>query len=191
MAEVWLVRHAETEWSANGRHTGRTDIPLTSAGEAAARALAPRLAAHRFARVLVSPLGRARATAELAGVGDGAEVREELREWDYGDYEGITTPDIRRERPGWWLWRDGAPGGESPADVAARCDRLVAELAASAGPDGDGDVLCVAHGHILRALGARWLEQPVELGGHLVLGTGSVSRLGWERDVRAFVVWNG
>ena len=191
MAEVWLVRHAETEWSVNGRHTGRTDIPLTSAGEAAARALAPRLAAHRFARVLVSPLGRARATAELAGVGDAAEVREELREWDYGDYEGITTPDIRRDRPGWWLWRDGAPGGESPADVAARCDRLVAELAESAGPDGDGDVLCVAHGHILRALGARWLEQPVELGGHLVLSTGSVSRLGWERDVRAFVVWNG
>ncbi len=191
MAEVWLVRHAETEWSANGRHTGRTDIPLTSAGEAAGRALAPRLAARPFARVLVSPLGRARVTAELAGVGDGAEVREELREWDYGDYEGITTPDIRRERPGWWLWRDGAPGGESPADVAARCDRLVAELAASAGPDGDGDVLCVAHGHILRALGSRWLEQPVELGGHLVLGTGSVSRLGWERDVRAFVVWNG
>jgi broad specificity phosphatase PhoE len=191
MAEVWLVRHAETEWSVNGRHTGRTDIPLTSAGEAAARALAPRLVAHRFARVLVSPLGRAQATAELAGVGDAAEVREELREWDYGDYEGITTPDIRRDRPGWWLWRDGAPGGEAPADVAARCDRLVAELAESAGRDGDGDVLCVAHGHILRALGARWLEQPVELGGHLVLSTGSVSRLGWERDVRAFVVWNG
>jgi broad specificity phosphatase PhoE len=191
MAEVWLVRHAETEWSVNGRHTGRTDIPLTSAGEAAARALAPRLVAHRFARVLVSPLGRAQATAELAGVGDAAEVREELREWDYGDYEGITTPDIRRDRPDWWLWRDGAPGGEAPADVAARCDRLVAELAESAGRDGDGDVLCVAHGHILRALGARWLEQPVELGGHLVLSTGSVSRLGWERDVRAFVVWNG
>jgi probable phosphoglycerate mutase len=191
MAEVWLVRHAETEWSVNGRHTGRTDIPLTSAGEAAARALAPRLVAHRFARVLVSPLGRAQATAELAGVGGAAEVREELREWDYGDYEGITTPDIRRDRPEWWLWRDGAPGGESPADVAARCDRLVAELAESAGQDGDGDVLCVAHGHVLRALGARWLEQPVELGGHLVLSTGSVSRLGWERDVRAFVVWNG
>jgi broad specificity phosphatase PhoE len=191
MAEVWLVRHAETEWSVNGRHTGRTDIPLTSAGEAAARALAPRLVAHRFARVLVSPLGRAQATAELAGVGDAAEVREELREWDYGDYEGITTPDIRRDRPDWWLWRDGAPGGEAPADVAARCDRLVAELAESAGRDGDGDVLCVAHGHILRGLGARWLEQPVELGGHLVLSTGSVSRLGWERDVRAFVVWNG
>jgi len=191
MAEVWLVRHAETEWSVNGRHTGRTDIPLTPAGRDAARALAPRVGAQRFARVLVSPLGRARDTAELAGVGDRAEVREELREWDYGAYEGVTTPDIRRDRPDWWLWRDGGPGGESPADVAARCDRLVAELAATAGPDGDDDVLCVAHGHILRALGARWLQEPIELGGHLVLSTGSVSRLGWERDVRAFVVWNG
>ena len=152
-----------------------------------------RLAGRRLrARALVSPLGRARETAELAGVGDGAEVREDLLEWDYGDYEGITTPDIRRERPGWCLWRDGAPGGESRRPTSPRAaTALVAELAASAGPDGDGDVLCVAHGHILRALGARWLEQPVELGGHLVLGTGSVSRLGWERDVRAFVVWNG
>ena len=141
--------------------------------------------------MLVSPLGRARATAELAGVAAGAEVREDLREWDYGDYEGITTPDIRRERPRWWLWRDGGPGGESPADVAARCDRLVAELSAIAGPESDDDVLCVAHGHILRALGARWLERPVDLGGHLVLSTGSISRLGWERDVRALVVWNG
>jgi probable phosphoglycerate mutase len=191
MAEVWLVRHAETEWSVNGRHTGRTDIPLTPAGREAARALAPRVGGHRFARVLVSPLGRARDTAALAGVGDGAEVREELREWDYGDYEGITTPDIRRERPDWWLWRDGGPGGESPADVTARCDRLVADLAATASPDGDDDVLCVAHGHILRALGARWVQRPIELGGHLVLSTGSVSRLGWERDVPAFVVWNG
>ncbi len=191
MAEVWLVRHAETEWSANGRHTGRTDIPLTDAGREAARALAARLAGRSFARVLVSPLARARETAALAGVGDRAEVREELREWDYGDYEGVTTPDIRRARPDWWLWRDGAPGGESPEQVAARCDRLVTQLADVAAPASDDDVLCVAHGHILRALGARWLEHPIELGGQLRLGTGSVSVLGWEREVRALSVWNG
>ena len=191
MNELLLARHGETEWSADGRHTSRTDLPLTDNGRRLARRLAPRLADRRFALVLTSPMRRAVETCELAGLGEEAEVRDELREWDYGDYEGITTPDIRRERPRWWLWRDGGPGGESPADVAARCDRLVAELSAIAGPERDDDVLCVAHGHILRALAARWLERPVDLGGHLVLSTGSISRLGWERDVRALVVWNG
>ena len=186
MPEVWLVRHAETEWSKAGRHTGRTDVPLTEAGRAAAAGLHERLAGRSFAHVFASPLQRARETARLAGFGDGSvALRDELLEWDYGEYEGITTADIRRSRPGWYLWRDGVPGGESPAEVAARCDRLVAELAAL-----DGDACCVAHGHILRALTARWLQRPVDLGGQLPLETGAVCVLGWERDARALVAWN-
>jgi broad specificity phosphatase PhoE len=186
MGDVWLVRHAETEWSLAGRHTGHTDLPLTERGREAGAALREKLAGHTFERVFVSPLQRARETARLAGLDTGhAEVREELREWDYGEYEGITTPEIRESRPGWYLWRDGAPGGESPEQVAARCDRLVAELAAL-----DGTACCVAHGHILRALAARWLERPIDLGGQLPLETGAVSILGYERDVRALRAWN-
>jgi len=183
--QVWLVRHAETEWSRSGRHTGRTDVPLTEAGRARAQALAGPLGAHDFALVIASPLSRARETARLAGLGDEPEIREDLLEWDYGDYEGITTPEIREGRPGWYLWRDGVPNGETPAEVAARCDRVIEEVLAV-----DGDVALVAHGHILRALGARWIEEPVAFGGRLFLSTGSLSVLGFEREVRVLRSWN-
>ena len=182
---VWLLRHAETEWSRAGRHTGRTDIPLTDAGRARARALAGALEDTQFERVFTSPLSRARETSDLAGVGDRAEVRDDLLEWDYGDYEGLTTPEIREQRPDWYLWSDGAPGGESPEDVQQRVDRLIAAALAVPGP-----VAMFAHGHVLRALGARWIEQPVAVGGRLALATGSVSVLGFEREVRVLWRWN-
>ena len=184
--EVWLVRHAETEWSRTGRHTGRTDIPLTDIGrDVAWGPLRARLDGHAFALVLCSPLTRARDTAQLAGL-ECSGLRDDLLEWDYGEYEGITTPEIREQRPDWYLWRDGAPAGESPDDVAARCDRVIAEARAV-----DGDVALVAHGHILRALSARWVEEPVAFGGRLYLGTGSISVLGYERDVACIKLWNG
>jgi broad specificity phosphatase PhoE len=183
--EVWLVRHAETEWSRSGRHTGRTDVPLTDAGRERARELGARLGGHSFALALVSPLERARETARLAGLGDACEVREDLLEWDYGDYEGITTADIRAERPDWYLWRDGVPNGETADEVGARCDRVIEEIVSVS-----GDVAVVAHGHILRALAARWVEEPVSFGGRLFLSTGSVSVLGFEREVRVLRLWN-
>jgi broad specificity phosphatase PhoE len=183
--EVWLVRHAETEWSRSGRHTGRTDVPLTDEGRERARALGEALSRRRFAVVLASPLDRARETAALAGLGEHAQLREDLLEWDYGDYEGITTPDIRAERPGWYLWRDGVPNGESADEVAARCDRVIEELVAA-----PGDVAVFAHGHVLRALSARWVEQPVAFGGRPYLATGSLSVLGFEREVRVIRSWN-
>jgi broad specificity phosphatase PhoE len=185
MPEIWLIRHAPTEWSATGRHTGRTDVPLTDAGREAARALAPLLAEHRFARVLVSPLSRARETADLAGIGEGAEVRDELVEWDYGEYEGRTTPDIRKERPRWFLWRDGVPGGESAFDVARRVNPLVDELARA-----EGDVAIVSHGHVLRVLTSRWLGLPPVDGALFALDAATISMLGWERDVRVLRRWN-
>ena len=183
--EVWLLRHAETEWSRTGKHTGRTDIPLTDEGRRLGRALRERVAGHDFAAVLSSPLQRARETAELAGL-QITGVRDELLEWDYGEYEGLTTPEIRETRPSWYLWRDGVPGGENPDDVAARCDRVIAELRKA-----EGDVAIVAHGHILRALAARWVDAPVALGGHLHLGTGSISVLAYEREVAVISRWNG
>ena len=181
--EVWLLRHAETEWSRDGRHTGRTDVPLTKAGREHARALRDRLAGHAFALVLSSPLSRALQTAELAGLA--AEVRDDLVEFDYGDYEGVTTSQIRERRPGWDLWSDGAPNGETPADVGHRVDRVIAEALGA-----DGDVALVAHGHVLRALAARWVEQPAAFGGRLRLDTGSTSVLGFEREVRVIRRWN-
>ncbi|MCW2998703.1 MAG: histidine phosphatase family protein [Solirubrobacterales bacterium] len=186
--EVWLVRHAETEWSKTGRHTGRTDISLTDTGRAAACALAPRLAGHAFAQVRVSPLGRARETATLAGVdldAAGVVVDDDLQEWDYGDYEGLTTPEIREDRPGWVLWNDGVPGGEDADDIAARVDRVLVEVCAV-----DGDVLLVAHGHLLRVLGARWLAQPPTFGARLILDPGGICVLGQERGRRAVRRWN-
>jgi broad specificity phosphatase PhoE len=183
--ELVLARHGETEWSANGRHTSRTDLPLTGNGRRLAQRLAPLLAERRFALVLTSPLRRAVETCELAGLGAKAQVRDQLGEWDYGDYEGITTPDIRAERPGWYLWRDGVPNGESADEVAARCDRVIEELVAA-----PGDVAVFAHGHVLRALSARWVEQPVAFGGRLYLATGSLSVLGFEREVRVIRSWN-
>jgi broad specificity phosphatase PhoE len=183
--EVWLVRHAETEWSRSGRHTGRTDVPLTDAGRERARELGARLGDREFASVLVSPLERARETARLAGLGDPCQVREDLLEWDYGDYEGVTTAEIRRERPDWYLWRDGVPNGETADEVGARCDRVIEEILST-----EGDVALFAHGHILRALAARWLEEPVSFGGRLYLSTGSVCVLGFEREVRVVRLWN-
>jgi broad specificity phosphatase PhoE len=183
--EVWLIRHAETEWSKAGRHTGMTDIPLTEEGRAHAATLPARLGSKTFAAVFVSPLGRARETAELAGLGDHAQVRDDLVEYDYGDYEGITTDEIRAQRPGWSLWRDGVPGGEQPDDVGARADRVIAEALAV-----DGDVALVAHGHVLRVVGARWIEQPARFAGRLALKTGAVCNLGLERDVRVIRAWN-
>jgi probable phosphoglycerate mutase len=135
--------------------------------------------------VLVSPLERARETARLAGLGDPCQVREDLLEWDYGDYEGITTADIRSERPDWYLWRDGVPNGETADEVGARCDRVIEEILSV-----DGDVALFAHGHILRALAARWVEEPVSFGGRLFLSTGSLCVLGFEREVRVIRLWN-
>jgi len=183
--QVWLIRHAETEWSMSKRHTGRTDIPLLDEGRERARALAPVLAQHSFTTVLSSPLGRAVETASLAGLGSRAELRDDLLEWDYGSYEGITTAAIREQRPDWYLWRDGAPGGETPAEVAVRADRLIEE-ALGAG----GDVALFAHGHVLRAIGARWVEQEIAFGGRLALGTGAVCVLGFEREMRVLWRWN-
>ena len=184
--EIVLARHGETEWSRTLRHTGRTDVPLTEAGREEARSLAARLADRDFARVLVSPLFRAVETCELAGLGDYAERHEELVELDYGEYEGLTTAAIRETVPGWTVWTHGSPGGETVEEAAARLDPLVAELAGS-----DGDVAVVAHGHILRILAARWLEEPAAFGARLALATGTLSGLGWERETRCVRAWNG
>jgi probable phosphoglycerate mutase len=183
--EVVLVRHGETEWSRDGRHTGRTDVPLTAAGRSQAERLGAPLGDWRFTRVLASPLGRALDTCRLAGFGDRAELSDALLEWDYGEYEGETTPQIRELRPGWNLWRDGCPGGESAADVGARVDPLVSELKASA-----GDVAVFAHGHLLRVLAARWVELPPEAGARFWLATATISVLGFERESAAVRRWN-
>jgi len=184
MGDVWLVRHGATEWSRSGRHTSTTDLPLLPEGEAAARSLAPRLAEQAFALVFTSPRLRARRTAELAGFPD-AEVDEDLVEWDYGDYEGVTTDEIRESVPGWTVWSHPCPGGESAADVAARVDRVVARARAVA-----GDVLLVGHGHALRALAARWLGLDVSEGRLLRLDTGTASVLGLEREQPVVLRWN-
>jgi broad specificity phosphatase PhoE len=185
MADVWLLRHAQTQWSLDGRHTGRTDIPLTDDGRAAARALRERVAGHAFAAVLCSPLSRARETCSLAGLGDTPALRDDLLEWDYGDYEGITTAEIHEQRPDWLLWRDGCPNGESADEVGARVDRVIDEVLGAG-----GDVALVAHGHVLRVLAARWLQQPGAFGGRLKLATGTLSVLGFERELRAIARWN-
>jgi broad specificity phosphatase PhoE len=190
---VWLARHGETEWSRTLRHTGRSDIPLTAEGEAEARALREPLATVAFDRVLCSPLSRARETCELAGLGDRAELTDDLLEWDYGDYDGRTSADIRADRPGWLLWRDGCPDGESAADVGARADRIVAELLATpaaADEEGGATIAVFAHGHVLRVLAARWLDLPPADGQLFGLGTATLSRLGWEHDYRVIQRWN-
>jgi probable phosphoglycerate mutase len=183
--EIVLVRHGETEWSAAGRHTSRTDLPLVEAGRQRAAALADELAGRSFALVLSSPLRRARETCVLSGCGDAAELDDDLREWDYGDYEGLTTPQIREERPEWWLWRDGCPGGESPDQVAARADRVLARLRSA-----QGDAIAFAHGHILRVTAARWVGQGPDFGSRLALSAGGLSGLGFERDVEVLARWN-
>jgi broad specificity phosphatase PhoE len=184
MGEVWAVRHGETEWSRDGRHTGTTDIPLTDVGEAAARGLAPRLAEEKFALVLTSPLQRARRTAELAGFPE-AEVDDDLVEWGYGDYEGVTTEEIRESVPDWTVWTHPCPNGETADEVSRRLDRVVARCERE-----DGDVLLVGHGHSLRALAARWLGLPVTDGRLLKLDTGTVSVLGHERETAVVLHWN-
>ncbi|MEU6738614.1 histidine phosphatase family protein [Streptosporangium sandarakinum] len=190
MREMFLLRHGETEWSRNGRHTGRTDLPLTEKGEAQARALARLVAERSFDLVLVSPATRARRTAELAGI-TGYEIDPDLWEWDYGGYEGITTATIREDRPGWYLWRDGVvPGdadhpGESAAEVGARADRVI-DRARAAG----GEVALVAHGHFLRVLCARWLDLPPADGRLFRLDTGTYSRLGYEHAEPVVLSWN-
>jgi broad specificity phosphatase PhoE len=183
--EIVLVRHGETEWSLSGQHTGSTDIPLTEPGREHAGHLGERLGAYEFTRVLTSPLSRALETARLAGMPEPIEVREELREWDYGEYEGRTTKEIRAERPDWLLWRDGCPGGEQAADVGRRVDRLIAELRGA-----EGDVAVFAHGHVLRVLAARWIQLAPEEGAHLGLETGTLSVLGREREVPVVWTWN-
>jgi len=182
---VTLVRHAETEWSLSGRHTGHTDVPLTESGRGRARALAEKLRERAFDRVITSPLSRAAETAKLAGF-HGAEHDPDLMEWDYGDDEGLTTPQIREQRgANWLLWRDGAAGGEAAGDVGARVDRVIERVATD-----DGNALIFAHGHVLRVFAARWLEQPADFGARLVLGTGTLSVLGYEHDIRAVLSWN-
>jgi broad specificity phosphatase PhoE len=182
---VTLVRHGETEWSLSGQHTGRTDIPLTERGRAQAEALGRRLAGTTFAAVFTSPLARAMETCKLAGFGDQAVATDDLMEWDYGDYEGRRTADIRVLRPGWLLWTDGVPNGETADDVRRRVDRVIARVRAV-----EGDVALFAHGHILRALAARWIDADVAMGGHLALTTGGISVLGWERELPAIDLWN-
>ena len=185
MSEIVVVRHGETEWSATGRHTSRTDLPLTEEGRERARALAPVLAERTFSLVLCSPLRRARETCELAGFSDVAELAADLHEWDYGDYEGLTTPQIRETNPDWILWRDGCPGGEQPAQVGERADRVLERLRGA-----DGDALAFAHGHILRVTTARWLDMEVAEGARFALDAGATGTLGFERTTEVLTRWN-
>ena len=183
---VYLARHGETEWSKSGQHTGRTDIPLTAKGEADARKIGTRLAGITFARVFTSPLGRARRTAELAGFT--AEPDPGILEWNYGEYEGLKTAEIRGKRPDWDLFRDGCPGGESVQEISDRVDAVVAKLKALS-----GNLLLFAHGHVLRVLAARWVGQPVPFGRALLLSTATVSILGFDHhamDEPALKLWN-
>ena len=189
-SRILLVRHGQTEWSATGRHTSRTDVPLTEAGRKAARALGERLRQEPWnglagARVRTSPRRRARETCALAGFGDRAEEWDVLVEWDYGDYEGRTSPEIRKERPGWVVWWDGVPGGEEIGQVAERADRGIAWAA-----EDERDALLFAHGHFLRTLAARWLGLEPQRGASLVLSAGSLSVLGWAYGKRAIERWN-
>jgi broad specificity phosphatase PhoE len=191
MGELYLLRHGETEWSRMGRHTGRTDLPLTPYGEEQARAAGARLAGHEFELVLTSPLQRAARTAELAGLA-GAEVEPDLVEWDYGGYEGLTTSQIQAKgQPGWRIFHDGVvPGatpGETVANVAARADRVLTRVRPELAR---GDVALVGHGHALRVLATVWLERPADLAQQLVLGAASVSVLGAEHDVTAILSWS-
>jgi len=182
---VVLVRHGDTEWSRNGRHTGKTDIPLSDDGRRQAKALGPELNAWQFAMVLTSPLQRARDTCTLAGYGTQAQVRSELQEWDYGRYEGLTSEQIAGTNPDWSLWRDGGPGGETAADVGRRVDRVIAEVRGV-----EGDVLIFAHGHVLRVLASRWLDEPPEGGRHYSLQTAALSLLGEEHRDPVIRRWN-
>ena len=183
---VFAIRHGETAWSLSGQHTGTTDIPLTDNGRRLAERLRPVLAKEAFTLVLCSPMQRARKTCELAGLGAVAVIDPDLAEWNYGKYEGITTKQIHETAPGWLLFRDGCPGGESPEQVGARADRVIARARAV-----EGDVALFAHGHVLRVLGARWIGLHAASGQHFLLDTGTLCILGYYRDVPAVRVWNG
>ena len=183
--EIVLVRHGETEWSRDLLHTSHTDIPLTDNGRREAERLGVALAGRTFELVLASPMQRAAETCRLAGLDAAAETTDALLEWDYGEYEGITTKEIRAGRPGWFLWRDGVPGGETAEEVGARVDPLIAELKGA-----DGDVALFAHGHLLRVLTARWLGLPPQEGRLFALGTGTLSVLGYERETEVIRRWN-
>jgi broad specificity phosphatase PhoE len=177
LPRVYLARHGETAWTMSGQHTGRTDIPLTPQGEADARRLGERLKGHSFALVLTSPLQRAKRTCELAGFGERCEIDPDLREWDYGECEGLTSAEIRKRRPDWVLFRDGCPGGETVDQVGERANRVIARVRNSA-----GDVLLFAHGHLLRILTARWLGLPAAGGRLFYCDPTSLGTLGYEHD---------
>jgi len=183
--EIWLIRHGETEWSKSGAHTGRTDIPLTDEGRRRAKELRGALAGHRFSVVLVSPMQRARETCALAGFGDVAQIDPNLCEWNYGDYEGKSTADIRKQRPNWNLWKDGVINGETVEQVGVRARAVIARVTPV-----QGEVALFAHGHILRILTACWLGLPPDDGRLFALDTGSMSALGFERDTQVISKWN-
>ena len=183
--KVYLLRHGETEWSLNGQHTGVTDIPLTENGRMAARLLKPILAKVTFTLVLTSPLQRARETCELAGLGQFANVEPDLIEWNYGEYEGLTTEQIRSTRPGWSVFRDGCPGGESPEQVGARADRVITKVRAA-----EGNVALFGHGHFSRVLAARWINLSANYGENFLLDTATLNILSYYRESPAFQIWN-
>jgi len=183
--QVYLIRHGETEWSLSGQHTGITDIPLTENGRNVAKQLEPILAKENFTMILTSPLERARKTCELAGLGAHAEIDRDLMEWNYGEYEGLTPKQIDAQAPGWMIFTDGCPGGESPAQVSARADRLIARVRSV-----EGDVALFAHGHIFRVFAARWLGLPATAGCHFLLDTATLSILSYYRNLPAMRRWN-
>jgi broad specificity phosphatase PhoE len=183
--ELLLIRHGQTEWSLSGAHTGRTDLPLTEHGRKEAEAIRKQLGGRKFALVLTSPLERARETCALAGYGEGAQIEPNLREWDYGDYEGLSTAQIRQQVPNWFLWKDGVPRGETIEQVASRADAAIARALAAG-----GDAALFAHGHILRILTARWLGQDSRDGRLYALSTASLSTLGYEHETRVITRWN-
>ena len=183
--EIVLARHGETEWSKSGQHTSYSDIPLTPEGRKKAESLRPALAKWSFALVLSSPMQRAFDTCKIAGFGDRAVIEPDLVEWNYGEYEGKTSTEIRKQVPGWTVFSHPSPGGETPEQVAARVDRVIARAMAA-----DGDAVLFAHGHVLRVLTARWLELDPREGRRFVLGTGTVSVLGWEHETRTLNRWN-
>lgn len=186
MAQIYLIRHGETEWSRSGKHTGISDIPLTEHGREQAKLLRAALATTNFGRVLTSPLRRARETCELAGLAARAEIDPDLMEWNYGDYEGLTSEQIHAHRPAWTIFDDGGgPGGETPEQVGARVDRVIARVRASS-----GDVALFAHGHVLRVLAARWLEMAPSAGKHFLLDTATLSVLDSSGGVPALKRWN-
>ena len=183
---VFVMRHGETAWSVSGRHTSATDLPLTDEGRRVAERLRPVLAREAFARVFVSPMRRARETCELAGLGNAAVIDPELAEWNYGEYEGLTPEQIHEQAPDWLVFRDGCPGGETPEQVSARVDRVIARVRAV-----DGNVALFAHGHVLRVLVARWIGFPLSAGAHFLLDTGALCILSYYYKLPAVRVWNG